>query len=141
MLKRIRNDRDGANETEKKSRRSENLLWLLSMIILSVAVLLLYRSFLTSPAFPWVLGVYMVMFTLFLLAYVIYNRGFSRRNLTVEMLPDEWSEEEKEAFLEDGRERMRKSKWMLLPIVAFGFTFAYDMIELFVIPYFRTMFS
>lgn len=141
MLKRVCNKGESESENPKKSRRVERLLWLLSMIFLSAAVLLLYRFFLTSSVFPWVLGTYMVVFTLFLLAYVIYNRGFSRRNVTVEMLPDEWSEEKKEAFLADGRERMRKSKWMLLPIVAFGFTFAYDMIELFVIPYFRTMFS
>ena len=141
MRKRIRN---GGKETvgdEKSQRRLENLLWVLSAVILGMAVLILYRYFLTRPGFPVVLSADMVIFTLFLLTYVIYNRGFSRRNLTPEMLPDEWSAEEKEAFLESGRERMRKSKWMLVPICAFGFTFAYDMIELYVLPYLRAMFS
>ena len=141
MLKRIREREDPSPNAEKKRHRTENWLWLLSMVLLTVAVLLVYRFFLANPAFPVVLIVYMVIFTLFVLAYVIYNRGFSRRNLTLEMLPSEWSEEEKEEFIENGRERMRKSKWMLLPIVSFGFTFAFDMIELFVVPYLRAMFS
>ena len=141
MLKRIRVARERSRENEKKSRISENWIWLIATILLTVAVLMVYRFFLTHSAFPVVLGVYMALFTLFTLTYVIYNRGFSRRNLSVDQLPDEWSAEEKEAFLLDGKERMRKSKWMLLPIVAFGFTFAYDMIELFVLPYLRSMFS
>ncbi|MBR2353258.1 MAG: hypothetical protein IKA76_01995 [Clostridia bacterium] len=141
MLKRIRDPQEKSDRTSKKSRRTENILWGLSVLILSVAVLTFYRFFLTRPGFPVVLTVYMVLFALFILAYVIYNRGFSRRHLTKDMLPDEWSEEEKEAFLVDGKERMRRSKWMLLPIIALGVTFAYDMIELFVLPYFREMFS
>ena len=139
MLKRIKRDRNN-REVEKKPQDNGKLWWLLGLIALAMTLLAIYRFFLTTPHFPIVLTVYMVAFTALIFIYVIYNRGFSRRNLTKEMLNDAWSDEEKEAFLENGRERMRKSKWMLVLILAIGFTFAFDMLELFVLPYFQNMF-
>ena len=65
------------------------------------------------------------------MVYIIYNRGFSRRNLTPEMLPDEWSEEQKIAYISDGAQRLKKSKWMLTIIFPLVLTFMFDCIELF----------
>ena len=138
MLKRIKRERQ--SEARKKGITSDRIFWLLGAIALAMTLLVVYRYFLTTPYFPTVLTVYMVTFTALILVYVIYNRGFSRRNLTKEMLNDTWSDEEKEAFLENGRTRLRRSKWMLLLIIAIGFTFAFDMLELFVVPYFENMF-
>ena len=67
-------------------------------------------------------------------------RGFSRRGVTPEMLPEEWSEEQKEAWIEDGKERMRRSKWMIVPIFALVFTFGVDLIELFFLPFVKELF-
>ena len=138
MLKRIKRERQSNNE--KKGISSDQVLWLLGLIALSMTLLAIYRYFLSTPYFPAVLTVYMASFALLILVYVIYNRGFSRRNLTKEMLNDAWSDEEKEAFLENGKLRMKKSKWILFLIIAIGVTFAFDMLELFVLPYFENMF-
>ena len=74
------------------------------------------------------------MFVGVLLAYLIYNRGMSRRGITEDMLPAEWSEEEKRRFVQDGKDRLHKSRWLLMLNIAFLFTFAADFIELYFLP-------
>ena len=55
----------------------------------------------------------------------------SRRNITPDMLPDEWSDEQKHAYIQDGENRLNKSKWMLTIIFPLILTFLFDSIELF----------
>ena len=85
--------------------------------------------------------VYMVLFAAFTFSYVIYNRGFSRKNLTPDMLPDTWSYKEKLDFIEDGQVRLEKSKWMLtvlIPLIAIA---GYLLIDLYVLPTLSSLFS
>lgn len=76
--------------------------------------------------------VYFALLLGFALAYLIYNRFFYRHGLTKEQLSDEWSDEEKEAFLADAALRMQKSKWMLTIIIPLLFTFLIDSLQLFI---------
>ena len=80
---------------------------------------------------------YMALLVGFVLGYLIYNRFLYRKNLTVEDLPDTMSPEEKEAFLADGKERLQKSKWVMLIILPLVITFLVDAVELFLIDPFR----
>ena len=48
-----------------------------------------------------------------------------------DMLPEEWSEEQKLAYISDGERRLKKSKWMLTIIFPLVLTFLFDCIELF----------
>ena len=73
--------------------------------------------------------------------YVVYNRGMSRKGVTKDMLPDDWDDEEKDRFIEDGKKRLEKSKWMLIFIFAFVVVFAFDAMELFVFPMFEGLLS
>lgn len=85
--------------------------------------------------------VYMVVFAAVAFTYLIYNRGFSRRRLTPDMLPDTWSYKEKLDFIEDGRVRLEKSKWMLtllIPLIAIA---GYLLVDLYVLPNFKGLFS
>ena len=75
---------------------------------------------------------YMVAFGALLSAYIIYNRAFSRKNITADMLPDHWSVDEKQNFIRDGEERMKKSQWMLMIIIPLLVTFAAEAMYLFV---------
>ena len=77
----------------------------------------------------------MVIETVFILAYLIYNRGFSRKGVTREMLPAEWSEDKKDEFIHSGEERLKSSRWMLVVILAFLFTFFIEIIELYFLPF------
>lgn len=122
---------------EKRGVSRDTLIMLVAVVIVTMAVFAVYRFLLTCYYFEVVLIVYMVLATAAVLGYVIYNRGFSRRSVTTDMLPDSWSAEEKEAFLADGKRRMKSSRWLLVIVFAFLFTFAFDIFELIVIPFIK----
>lgn len=133
----------------KKQRLSERgadknratALRLVSLIVVTMTVFSVYRFFLGRLYFEITLAIYLTVATALILTYVIYNRGLSRRRLSEDMLPKTWSDEEKREFLADGERRLRASRWMLIPIFAFLFTFAFDMLELYVLPVIRGLFS
>lgn len=133
------NNKNSSSESRTLTKNAVILLAIL--IIATVVVFGTYRFLLTHYYFELVLIAYMVIETVFIVAYLVYNRGMSRRGITAEMLPDEWSDEEKQKFIDDGKERLKKSKWMLVVILAFLFTFAIDIIELIVIPFFGRLFG
>ncbi len=109
----------------------------LGLLALAVIVVLgLYRVAMNFAWFEILFWSYLALVTALILTYSIYNRGFSRKGVTPDMLPDAWSEEEKQKFIADGERRMNRSRWMLIPILAFVITFAVDLFELFVIPFF-----
>ena len=68
------------------------------------------------------------------IAYVIYNRGFSRKGVTPEMLPDTMSYEEKLAYIEDGKTRMQSSRWMLTLILPIVITLCIDLAYVHLLP-------
>ena len=76
----------------------------------------------------------MASLAILFVAYIIYNRGFSRKGVTVDMLPSEWSEEKKLEFIENGKVRLEKSKWLLIFIISLMFTFIAEAFALFVFP-------
>ncbi len=67
-------------------------------------------------------------------AYVIYNRGFTRKNLKPEDLPNTWSYEQKTEFIEDGKRRLERSKWVLTVIIPLIVIYAYEIIDIFILP-------
>ncbi len=112
----------------------------LGVLVLAVTLVLgLYRVAMNFWWFEILFWSYLAISVVLILTYVIYNRGFSRRGVSADMLPDEWSEEEKAAFIADGERRMSRSRPMLIPILAFVITFAVDLLELVVIPFFSGM--
>lgn len=76
---------------------------------------------------------YMIGAAVLVLAYVIYNRGFSGRGITAEMLPDSMTEKEKDDYIADTAERERKSKWMMTVIIPLLLALLTDLIDVFVI--------
>lgn len=84
---------------------------------------------------------YWVALAVFAIAYIAYNRAFSRKGITVEMLPDTWSAEQKEEFVEDGNRRLESSKWMLSVIIPLLVPILLDAIYLFTWPIITNLFS
>lgn len=70
----------------------------------------------------------------FLIAYIIYNRAFSRRDLTPDMLPRDWPIEQRVEYVEDGKRRLKKSQWMLSVIIPLLVPIALDALYLFTLP-------
>ncbi len=89
-----------------------------------------------------IMGVYFVAFAVILIAYLIYNRAFVNKDVTVDMLPMDWSEERKTAFVEDIRRRAERSRWMVTLIIPFVTVFLVDSLYLFIWePYLAPLFS
>ena len=75
---------------------------------------------------------YFAVFAVLLVVYLAYNRGFVNKNVTVEMLPPDWSEEKKQAFVEAEKTRAEKSRWMVTLIIPFVVVFMVEVLYLFV---------
>ena len=131
--------RAGAENPQKKvvdkKALCKNLLKLLILIAVTLTVYLIYSVLVEIYFYP-VMITYTVLTTACILTYVIYNRGFSRKGLTPEMLPDTMSDEEKAEFIEDGNRRLKRSRPLLVVSFAFIFTFAMDIFVLYTIPFF-----
>lgn len=84
---------------------------------------------------------YWAVFAGFLLAYLLYNRGFSRKNVTEDMLPGTWSQEQRTEYIEDSKRRFERSKWMLTVIIPFLVSIAADALYLFTWPIIQSLFN
>lgn len=121
-------------EKEKKpvSTDAKKRLW--AVLGMSLALLVIYygtmaiKPELTQP----VMLAYMIGFAGFLITYLAYNRAFVNKDVTVDMLPKDWSEEKKRQFVADTKEREVKSRWMLVFIISFVVVFMAEMLYLFV---------
>lgn len=119
----------------KKDISPESKRLAISLITNSLLVMLVYYGAMAInvPLISMLVTfAYMLIFGGFLVAYVAYNRAFTRKNVTADMLPDDWSDEKKQSYIENGAERMRKSRWMLSVIIPFLVTFIADTLYLFV---------
>lgn len=124
-------------------RTPEKFNWKLLLLLVAntVAILGFYLAAIRFYYFEYTLAFYMALTAGFSIGYVVYNRGFSRRGVTPDMLPDTMTPEEKYEFIADGERRMKKSKWMLTVIIPLIFTFAYELITLYLADFFISIFS
>ena len=129
-------------ELWKNNKNARYLILLAINTILFFAVyrvLLFYAERTDETYYSFIVMVlYMVLLAIFVMWYLIYNRFLYRKNLTKDDLSPDMSDEEKEAFLADGRERLAKSKWMMLIIFPLVFTFLIDAVDLFILDLFRS---
>ena len=125
------------NLQNKKGNKgiSKGALVLLAIVLVSSVIVYGTYRILIDRFYLSVLIAYMVIETAFILAYMIYNRGFSRKGVTRDMLPPDWSEEKKDEFIRSGEERLKGSRWMLVIILAFLFTFFAEIVELYFLPF------
>ena len=116
----------------KKSASAKKWLLLLAEIAGTVVAFVIYRLS-ANLSLGFVFWIYAAITVALTLTYLIYNRGLSRRGVTIEMLPDTMSQSEKEEFIADAERRMKRSKWMLALLIPFLFTFLFDAVELFLL--------
>ena len=124
---------------QKSSKRT--LILLGSLIASCIIIYGLYRFLLATLNPEIVIISYMAVSTVVIFWYVLYNRGFSRKGITPEMLPASWDEEKKREFIEDGKYRLVRSKPLLILVIAFIFTFALEAFELFALPFLAEIFG
>ena len=125
---------------EKKIKK-ETVWKLLTLILVTAVIFAVYRIAMKYPIFLFLMPTYYIALTALIAVYVIYNRGFARKNVTLEMLPDDWSYEEKTEFIEDGKRRLKKTNWMLMLIMAIAFTLGFELLELYTVPWLENLVS
>jgi hypothetical protein len=116
---------------KKISRESAQLSVLL--LINSILFPVLYFT-VANAGFDYILYVYTALAAILAFVFVIYNRGFSRKNVTPEMLPDTMSAEEKKEFIADGERRLSASRWMIAFLFPLVLAVALDVIILILLP-------
>lgn len=101
-------------------------------LALTFALLFIYYGCITLGFAKPVMIVYFVAFAAVIITYLAYNRCFINKDVTVDMLPADWSEEKKKAFVESNRVRAEKSRWMVTLIIPFVIVFMCEALYLFV---------
>ncbi len=105
-------------------------LW--ATVALTFILLFIYYGCIALGLAQAVMIAYFVAFTVLIVTYLVYNRAFVNKGVTVDMLPDDWSEEKKQAFVEGNRVRAEKSRWMVTVMIPFIIVFMCEVLYLFV---------
>ena len=113
-----------------KTEKKKTALYLLLNTVILIA---LYYAIPTWTHFMYLPHIYILAGAGLGLYYVIYNRGFVGKNATPETLPDSMSPLEKQKYIEESRERMQKSKWVLTLLLPIIVTILIDMLYIFFI--------
>ena len=129
----------GRDKNPNKSMTPEVKRRLWTTVILSAVLLTVWYGCMAlgeatcNDAFIYgVMIAYSVAFAALLMTYLAYNRAFVNKDVTVDMLPDEWSAEKKQSFVEENRRRAEKSRWMVTVIIPFVVVFLAEALYLFV---------
>lgn len=122
--------------SEPKKQFSEKSKKELGLLVLCCFIFMLIYFAAANIPVPMVsfavTGLYMLGLAGFIVAYVVYNYAFTRKNITPEMLPDDWSQEKKAEYIQKGVDRAKKSRWMIFVIFPLIVTFIADLIYLFI---------
>jgi Ca2+/Na+ antiporter len=121
----------GKNSAPKKPISAEAKRHMAIILCLTVALAAIYYGSMTFDFGIYVMWAYMIIFAVLLITFLAYNRAFVNKNVTVDMLPPDWSDEKKADFIHKNVEREKRSRWMLLLIIPFAFVFICEVIYLF----------
>ena len=113
-----------------------------ALLLLGNSVLLIGLYFALVALDVWfVTPIYTALAAAFGFAFIIYNRGFAAKNATPDRLPNTMTKQEKLAYIEEGKERLARSRWMLTVILPIILAIAIDLTVLFILPYLQEIFS
>lgn len=120
-------------EQKHSAREATRPPWktILLLALTVTVVFFVYQIAVVTFELMAVFVAYLVLLAALAIFYFVYNFCFSRHKVTREMLPLEWSEEEKDKFLFDAAERKRKSRFALYLIIALLVTLGCDFLGLF----------
>ncbi len=121
---------------EKRPTSPETKKKAVVVAVMSIVLLAIYYGIMAAFPSPFVtmtvMGAYMLIFAVLLVSYIAYNRGFVNKDVTEDMLPDDWSDEKKKEFVAANKRRAENSRWMLVFIIPFVVVFMAEALYLFV---------
>ncbi len=121
----------GSPSVKESILKKETQKRMLTLLLNSALLITLYFFISEKLKFPYILYIYLAAGVILGFSYVIYNRGFVGKNTTPDMLPETMSLAEKQAFLDDCKARMQKSRWVLLILIPIILAILADVIYLF----------
>ena len=128
-----RPDRNRGGEPKASKPMAKHLkLRMAATVVLTFILLFLYYGCVVGGLAQAVMIAYFVVFAALIITYLAYNRGFVNKDVTVDMLPADWSEEKKQEFVEGNRRRAENSRWMMVVIIPFIIVFMCEALYLFV---------
>ncbi len=110
---------------------------LAALIIVFIAVFRLLKLY---DLYIFAIVLYTAVTLAVAIYYIIYNKGVISGTVTPEMLPPEWSTEQKQAMIDDLAQRRKKSKWALLILIPMMLVFAFELLELYFFPLLTALF-
>ena len=113
-----------------------------ALLLLCCTVVLTGAYFALVGIGAWfITPIYLGLATVIGLVFICYNRGFYAAKAKPEELPSNMTQEQKLAFIREGKERLDRSRWVIAILFSLIFALACDMIYLYILPYFQEMLS
>ena len=105
------------------------------LLLLSILAIVIFRTAkeISLAAYIAAIVLYSVVTLVAALCYISINRGLVGTKVTYDLLPSEWSEDEKKAFMDDYAARKAKSKKLLIILVPMIATFFFEAIDIYFI--------
>ncbi len=131
----MKNNRNTLFSEPKKpfSKKSKKELGLLILCCFIFMLIYFAAANIPVPIVSFIVTwLYMLGLVGFIVVYVVYNYAFTRKDVTPEMLPGDWSHEKKTDYIQKGKIRAQKSRWMIFIIFPLIVTFIVDILYLFV---------
>ena len=103
------------------------------LLLLSLLAIVIFRTVkeISLAAYVVIIAVYSLITLVAALWYISCNKGLVGTKVTPDLLPESWSEEEKEAFMAEYRERREKSKKLLVILLPMIATFFFEAIDIY----------
>ena len=103
----------------------------LPVILTTIGAVFVY--YLTGIVFKfmYIVHIYGVIMGVCFLLFGIFNRGFSRKPPSKDIMPSDWTEQEKEGAVEEWHHRRSIANIFLTVAVAIMLTFLFDLIYLY----------
>ena len=110
-----------------------NLKRAAGLLLLSLLAIVIFRTVkeISLTAYVVIIAVYSLITLVAALWYISCNKGLVGTKVTPDLLPESWSEEEKEAFMAEYRERREKSKKLLVILLPMIATFFFEAIDIY----------
>lgn len=125
---------DVAGPKYQVRKKLRHFNWPLALALACATALLLaiqhiWLLFFSASAYGgMILNVYMVITALCILLFLIFNRGMRRDSTSEDKLPQEWSQEQKDAYMKKEQQFRTLSRVFMGITIPFAFVVAFDFV-------------
>lgn len=137
----LKNQRPDNVPTLREALKRFNFKLALTLAALIIVFIAVFRLLKLYDLYLVAIVIYTAVTLAAAIYYIVYNRGVLSGKVTPDMLPAEWSAEQKQAMIDDIAARQKRSKWVLLILIPMIFVFGFELLELYFFPLITSLFS